>query len=315
MNTTGAKPAAVEMIKPNKCEPPNLCPCDPFLKCNSRLPYGNSVWGKPDKRKKAMGLIAYSAKNPITDQASLDKMAEKFRKRNKRNEKKYEKFNKFFANLYPLTGNGEDERVLTLPEIDDSYMTAQMNALKGSDLYNTAGFTNFQRSIFVRANLVKNGTNGQLAMKSDRYMADNKTVYESTDMIPYMGKFSKEQWSVDHIQTRAKGGCNRFCNGAFLTIGVNISKKDDWPGCPCIDCEKKVDEQSSYKLSAESKKYELYECQYLCKANKDKKGRKLPPHSPSIIKKYKKICDLDDPRDFEGRLKRNVGKEIDKIRK
>jgi len=167
----------------------------------------------------------------------------------------------------------------------------------------------------VRANLVKNGTNGQLAMKSDRYMADNKTVYESTDMIPYMGKFSKEQWSVDHIQTRSKGGCNRFCNGAFLTIGVNISKKDDWPGCPCIECEKKVDEQSSYKLSAESKKYELYECQYLCKANKEKKGRKLPPHSPSIIKKYKKICDLDDPRDFESRLKRNVGKEIDKIRK
>lgn len=84
-----------------------------------------------------------------------------------------------------------------------------------------------------------------------------------------------------------------------------------------MDCEKNADEQEIYtppSASKKSKKKKLYECQHLCKANKDKKGRRLPPHPPSIIEKYKRICDLDDPRHFESRLKRNVGKEIDHIR-
>lgn len=311
MNETGAKPAAVQAVKPNECEPPDLCPCDPFLKCNSRLPYGKSVWGDPEERKRAMGLIAYSRKGAITDGESLKRMAEKFAKRNKRNAKKYKRFNEFFANLYPLTGNGEDERVLTLPEMSEGEITAHMNALKGAELYNTAGFTNFQRSIFVRANLVMN----DFTLRSDLYMEGKNVLFESTEMIPYSGSFSKEQWSVDHIQTRSKGGCNRFCNGAFLTIGVNMVKKDDWPGCPCMDCEKKADEQIQYNPPSGTKKYQLFECQHLCRANQDKRGRRLPPHPPSIIKKYKKICDLDDPRYFAKNLNRNVGKEIDKIRK
>ena len=309
MNETGAKPAAVQAVKPNDCEPPDLCPCDPFLKCNSRLPYGKSVWSNPETRKKAMGLIAYSKYGAVTTKDALEKMAEKFEKRNKRNKNK--KFNEFFANLYPLAGDSSTERVLTLPEITEGEITAGMNALKGADLYNTAGFTNFQRSIFVRANLVAN----DLTMRSDLYMDGEKVIFESTEMIPYSGSFSKEQWSVDHIQTRSKGGCNRFCNGAFLTIGANMIKKDEWPGCACIDCEKKADEQIPYTPPSGTKKYKLFECQHLCRANQEKKGRKLPPHPPSIIKEYEEICALDNPCDFAGSLNRNVGKEIDKIRK
>ena len=85
MNETGAKPAAFQAVKPNDCEPPDLCPCDPFLKCNSRLPYGKSVWSNPETRKKAMGLIAYSRLGAVTTKDALEKMAEKFEKRNKRN--------------------------------------------------------------------------------------------------------------------------------------------------------------------------------------------------------------------------------------
>lgn len=316
MNEDGAKSAAVEAIKPNECEPPDLCPCSPFLRCNSRLPYGSSVWADPEKRKQAMGVIAYNGKTgAVKDAASLDKMAEKFQKAIQRNVKEGKNYNEFYKNLYPLVYCGKNVRVLTLPEISDAYMTAQMRIVKSSALCNTGNFTNFQRSIFVRGNLVKN----HLVMKQDPYKEKGKSKYRSKKIIPfsglYTGKLRDKQWSVDHIQTKSKGGCNRFCNGALLSFKDNGDKLDSWPGCPCLDCKKKAGEQKKFTRPPAAKKdYNLWECQYLCKANQEPRGRKLPPHPPATIEKYKRICDLDDPRHFQNRLKKNVAKEIDNIR-
>ena len=115
-----------------------------------------------------MGFIAFDGEEGIADKKKLNDLWEKFIKRNKgiiaynNSHEKKRKFNKFFASIR-LAGGGR-KNALVLPKLSEPYITQQMNQLRQS-LYNTAYFTDFQRSMVARANLVRNG----LTLHSEEY--------------------------------------------------------------------------------------------------------------------------------------------------
>lgn len=313
----GAKKVKGAQGKPDDCKAKKTCPCNAFLQCSGRNPYGSDVWSDPEKKEKAMKGIAYNGRDKI--------------KKRKRKEliavfnKKYHKYNEFYENLKTMV-NDKEARVLVMPEINDTYITNQMRLL-ASELHNKAAFSSFQKSMVLRANLVKNGS----FMMSDIYVDESGDVeYPPNKMVSNSGGYTSDQWSVDHLKVRSKGGCNRFCNAATLTLADNcVGKNDNGPGCPCVDPKKQgestVDNQAEFQYPDSSKDneafdkngkkkpaYKLYECSTLW-IDKNGEADNLPDSPPGTMLLYPKICHLDDPRYWDESMKRKIAGEVEKI--
>ncbi len=299
MTTTDASSTNMALQNPPDCNAKGLCPCNVFERCRKRRAYGSDIWSHGKNKKQAMGFIAFDGDQGITDEKKLKNLWTAFIGRNnnildynKTHEKKI-RFNKFFANL--RSAGGKNNVVLVLPKMSDPYITQQMNKLRQS-LYNTAVFTDFQRSMVVRANLVRN----KLTLKSDTYRTRKGELdFDPIDLIPYAKGHRSEMWSVDHIQVKAKGGCNRFCNAAVLMLGDNSRRGDNGPGCPCITAVGKNDEipdRETFKPKTneplKESGYQLFVC---VTYHRNKKKGEAPDELPGTCH-GNKPCNLDDPR-------------------
>lgn len=287
----GAKAVKGTPAKPSDNKTKALCPCETFERCMKRQPYGADVWSGP-KKKEAMDCIAYSVKGVISD-SEIKKKAQERLSYFLENRK-----NPFYANLRGLLKNQGKPRVLVFPEIKNAYISAQMGIL-AADLYNTADFTNFQKSMILRANLVRNGT----VMRADLYGdAREGFSFGRKTLLPYCGEYTAKMWSVDHVNIRSKGGCNRFCNAAVLALYDNSTvKNDSGPGCPCVcpidkkNGETPGDGQKPFEIKkGKQKRYKLYECTDYFLARKNK-AQGLPG-KPCGICAASRACNLDDPR-------------------
>ncbi len=287
-------------IKPSDNKTKEVCPCKTFDRCRLRQPYGADVWCGP-KKSKAMDCIAYSYKKVITSHRAevLKGLQEKTNV-----------FNPFYTNLKGILGNDWKSWILAFPEITDDYIETNMREVE-NNLYNTAKFTYFQISIILRANIVRSG----VVMRSDLYKdRKNNIKFPQKELVPYGGWYPDIMWSVDHIQVRAKGGCNRFCNATVLARHDNTDIKNDrGPGCPCVHV---IDKNSADEPGADQQKfmiskpgeeggtrkkepqeggrYDLYECidYYMAK------GKVKLPDEPCGTCDDKHKCNLDDPRTF-----------------
>lgn len=303
---TGAKARKGERVKPVDNKMRGKCPCKSFLKCSGRRPYGNSIWGNPLKREEAMEGIAYHSEGPVENKAVLMDVF-----------KKISGGNPFYKGLNTKV-NGKSRRVLTMPEIDDGYITTHMGNVV---INNNAEFTYFQKSLVARANLVRSGP----VMMSNVYVGKKRRInYPSKVLAVNAGEYTSEQWSVDHIQTKAKGGCNRFCNAGVMMLYDNSNVKNaNGPGCPCVDAlltqkENPADGQAPFESPVSNGvEYTLYECStLLINTKKKKEGKlvdKLPDKPPGTIAKYPEICDLDDPRIWMNSMKKKVEDKVAKI--
>lgn len=311
--TTEAKKTDGKIENPPDCKTKGQCPCNTFERCRKRRPYGSDIWSDSKNRKQAMGLIAFDGEEGVTDKEKLKALWERFVYRNKAvaaynssHEKKW-RFNKFFANIR-MAGGG-NKNALVLPKISDAYITQQMNQLRQS-LYNTALFTDFQRSMVARANLVRNG----LTMWSDEYCTKEENYnFSSKKVIPYAKGKRDFMWSVDHIQIRSKGGCNRFCNAAVLMLGDNRDRNDDGPGCPCITAVNKKEEKPNRETfqpqTGEEKKDSRYELFVCVTYHRNKKEGEGPSELPGTCH-ANKPCNLDDPRKCKEALRQGVVKPV-----
>lgn len=302
-----AKSTGGTIQNPGDCKTKGKCPCDAFDRCRKRRPYGSDVWGKKEKKKKALGAIAFNGTEGIKDADQLKKLQTRFMYRNKAiikynstHEKKW-RFNKYFANL--RAAGKKSPNVLYLPPTSDPYITKQMNKLKPS-LDNTGLFTDFQRSMVARANLVRNG----LTLRSDTYRTQKgEKNFNPRNLIPYSRDKKGEMWSVDHIQIRAKGGCNRFCNAAVLKFRFNGMRGDNGPSCPCIIAEKgNTLDLQEFGPHPEDGTYHLYVC--VTYTRNQKEGE--PPKKLPGICHAKKRCKLDDPRKCKEVLSHGVIRPI-----
>lgn len=303
----GAKAVKGPRIKPIDCKKKGACPCNAFLRCSGRRPYGNEVWGNKERAAQAMQGIAYGGHEEVDRDAALA-LLQKIREKEKKKPR-----NPFYRNLKGLIDK-EKGRVLVMPAITEIDIDAEMNRLK-SGIHNAADFTYFQISMAIRANLVRNEGDLQSDIYVSGYRGKNKTQAEK--MIPYSGSYTPGQWSLDHVQVQAKGGCNRFCNGALLRLRDNCGVKNDrGPGCPCVDVRKKgaaKDEGQNdfkFKETTQIKRYSLYECTTFC-INKRNKAENMPTDTPGSIKTYKEVCCADDPR--KPRKKAVLKREVEKI--
>ena len=66
-----AKKTDGKIEKPGDCKTKGKCPCDAFDRCRKRRPYGSDVWGKKEKKKKALGAIAFNGTEGIKDADQL----------------------------------------------------------------------------------------------------------------------------------------------------------------------------------------------------------------------------------------------------
>lgn len=57
--TDGAKGCKGMSVKPDANNPKADCPCDEFLHCSTRIPYGANMWSNGNRRKKAISKISY----------------------------------------------------------------------------------------------------------------------------------------------------------------------------------------------------------------------------------------------------------------
>lgn len=311
--TIKAKKVKGKTQKPSDCNAKGACPCNVFERCRKRRPYGSDVWSNGERKQQAMGAIAFDGSKGITDEGRLDALLTRFKYRNEAitaynntHEKKW-RFNEFFANI--RSAGGACKNALVLPEISDLYITQQMDQLKSS-IYNTAPFTDFQRSMVARANLVRNG----LTLKSDKYRTkEGEQDFDPKNVLPYARGSRMGMWSVDHIQIRSKGGCNRFCNSAVLMLEDNIKRNDNGPCCPCITAVEKKGEQPELdeftpETSEESKNSQnnLYVC---VTYHRNKKEGEALEYLPGTCHANKK-CNLDDPRKYTGVLKNPVVRPV-----
>ncbi len=293
-NASGVNGQEIHLEDDKKKEP---CKCETFERCNERLPYGVDVWaGRQNLRNMAMDCIAYSVNGAIRGHRAQVIAALAQQKSG----------NPFYSNLKNFLGNMGKNRVLAFPPINDPYITFHMNKL-ADDLYNTAEFTNFQKSMILRANLVRNG----LVMRSDLY-DDNRVplFFDQKRLIPFCGYFEREKmWSIDHIQVRAKGGCNRFCNAVVLQYSDNRQKLTKGPSCPCAHVVEWQKEQcipgqnpfpysGSRKTPKKKPRYDLYECidYFLARKEAEEKGETIGEIGGICDKA--KLCKVDDPRNF-----------------
>ncbi len=292
-----------KIANPRDCNSKRVCPCDEFDQCRKRRPYGSDVWSDKKDKEKAMGLIAFDGDNGITDDEMLDILCQRFIKQNERRKKINLKVNDFFGNVRSKTGSYK--KALVLPQINDAYITSQMDQL-GSSLYNTAVFTDFQRSMIVRANLVKNG----LTIWSDE---DEDAQNKSIKLIPYVKGKTADMWSVDHIKVKVRGGCNRFCNAAVMQKGENSRKGPRGCGCPCIIAVKKGDEQpvsDEFKPDTNEElaetTYKRYECVVYFRKKKEEGGTDGVPGTCHA----NRLCNLDDPREHKEVLSQSVTRPV-----
>lgn len=311
--TTKAKKTDGKIENPPDCKTKGQCPCNTFERCKKRRPYGSDIWSDTKNRKSAMGFIAFDGEEGIADKKKLNDLWEKFIKRNKgiiaynnSHEKKI-KFNKFFASIR-LAGGGK-KKALVLPKLSEPYINRQMNQLRQS-LYNTAYFTDFQRSMVARANLVRNG----LTLRSEQYCTREKDYnFPPKQLLPYAKGQREQMWSVDHIQIRSKGGCNRFCNAAVLMYSDNRTRNDNGPGCPCIDAvknnEKKPKREKVQPPSDESDKEPRYQLFVCVTYHRNQIAGEGPGELPGTCH-ANKPCNLDDPRKCKEALRQDVVKPV-----
>ena len=278
------------------------CKCETFDRCNGRLPYGVDVWAGPQQNQ-AMGCIAYSTNGIIHSSHTPQVMAAIAQQKNNGNP--------FYSNLKDFLGNKGVDRVLAFPVINKNDIDDHIGEL-AEDLYNTADFTNFQKSMILRANIVRNG----LVMRSDLYednevkdSQNNPLRFAPKDLIPYCGyKKREDMWSIDHIQVRAKGGCNRFCNAVVLQFSDNRRKLTKGPSCPCAyvvnvkNNEQCIPGQDPFPYSGHRKTpkrtpiYDLYECIDHFVARKEAKEKGETIGEIGGICDAAKLCNVDDPR-------------------
>lgn len=291
-NIVGAKKVEDEPVKPIDEQPKGLCPCNSFLKCSTRPPYGQQVWSDPDERKIACGEIAYDHLNILKDKTRLNEIFEIIVGR-----MKDPRGNKNYKNI-----DTQKTRVMYFPPITEARLVAELGAMSGK-LSNAGKFRAFQKSMILRANIVKNG----MVLKSDVYLdKDGKVEFGKQKLTPYSKKPIGTEWNIDHIQARSKGGCNRFCNAALLGSADNKSKLDEGLGCPCVEAiDKKGNKgknQTDFSFSGSKvKKYKLYNCRILCnkiKRNEKKKIYDLPAKPLGTMNHYVELCMLDNPMDF-----------------
>lgn len=301
----GAKKPGWNRAKPIEVLKRGNCPCSSFLRCSTRQPYGVQVWCDPMKAKQACDAIAYNSEAPPVPVAShvAQYMA------------KACSYKGYYKTIEILDNPGV--KVMIFPKLNAAGLPARIKKLE-SKISNGGEFTPFQKSLILRANLVKNG----LVMKSDIYTdRKGKVTYKKEKLIAYSGGLLGKEWNIDHIQTRAKGGCNRFCNAALLSSGSNIKgKHDDGLGCPCVDAVGKgkgptVEGANDFKYSGKKiEKYNLFQCATFTQNKKDN-AEKLPNKPLGYIKRYKakKLCNLDNPMIFDPNIYENMKKRAVKI--
>ncbi len=292
---TGAKARSGERVKPVDLKIRGTCPCNAFLKCSTRPPYGCNVWGDKTKREQAMREIAYSGKEPITNAAPFAAMFK--RKRG----------NPFYRNLDCMI-NGENVKVMVMPGIQYGDIEKHMANLK---VHNKGEFNNFQKSIIARASMAWTSP----AMMSNVYVGKTGNVeFPSKTLTPFIKEDRDFSWDVDHIQTRSKGGCNRFCNAGLMAHSDNSGGKIDiGPGCPCAHVkengQEKVPGQQDFDYPSEcdrghSPKYTLWDCTMLW-INHNNDVPDQPRRPPGTIKQFKMICERDNPCDWANKILRN----------
>lgn len=291
-NIVGADGVRGDHVKPIDCLVRGNCPCDSYLKCSTRPPYGLNVWSVRKKRKQACDTIAYDSEGY---EADIEKCQEIFDAILKKSTSRYK--NDFYKNI-----KRGSHKVMFFPPISEGQLLSEMSALNGK-LHNAGKFTAFQKSVILRANMVKHG----LELWSDVYEDGAGNVeFASEKLTPYHRKPLGKEWNIDHVQARAKGGCNRFCNAALLGSKNNKSKLDDGLGCPCADALQKTETagegQTEFSYSGSKvKKYDLYNCGVFCSTKvKQKKDKsiKLPAKPLGTMNHYKLLCGLDNPMVF-----------------
>ena len=307
--TIKAKKVKAKAQNPPDCKTKGVCPCNVFERCRKRRPYGSDVWSNPKKKKQALGAIAFDGNEGITDEGRLDALLTRFKYRNEAitaynntHEKKW-RFNEFFANV--RSAGGKNKNALVLPATNDLYITQQMNKLKSS-MYNTALFTDFQRSMVARANLVRNG----LTLRSDKYRTkEGELDFDPKDVFPYAKGHRAEMWSVDHIQIRSKGGCN----SAVLMLVDNSTRNDNGPSCPCITAVEKKGQQPVLDdftpETSETLKNSMYKLYVCVTYYRNTEEGEAPDYLPGTCH-ASKHCNLDDPRKCTGILRNPVVRPV-----
>ncbi len=287
--TDGAKGCKGMSVKPDANNPKADCPCDEFLHCSTRIPYGANMWSNGNRRKKAISKISYQINSGRFDLIkrigkSIDKKASS-------------------------KSNGSKPKAMALRNMDEHYVETRMVKLK---VGNAAGFTNFQRQMVIRANLVQN----EFVLRSDGY---DEGIDKFEYVIPYPGEIVENMWNVDHIKPRSKGACNRFCNAQLLSRKANIKKGASGKGCPCAEeRDQPASGQKAFDVSG-SIGGTLWQC-YTVSNDREKPPNKIPTFPPGMIKKYPEgcnICGVDNPCEWSKALQETsetrLRKEIEKI--
>ena len=282
----GAKGCQGKSAEPDANNPAVDCPCNIFLRCSTRIPYGAEVWADENKKQIAMSAISYKSVGVTLVLTYTRGLVKKLR-----------------ADL-----SEDGTKPLVFRGLDEKYIKDHMDKLK---IHNGVDFTNFQKLMVGRANLVQNN----LVMRSDVY-SKKKGGYEQ--VIPASGQYESNEWNVDHIYSKSKGGCNRFCNAQMLGRQANIKKNNKAFGCICAQT---VPNATEDKFSVNGKTdSELWKCNTLCNNGK-KPPNKVPQTPPGMIDGYPdkncKICTLDNPCEWSEALQKSrkagLKKEIDKI--
>lgn len=287
--TDGAKGCKGASVKPDGNNPEVDCPCEEFLQCSTRKPYGADVWCNVKMRRKAMSKIGYRI-----------------------NSDRFELIKHIGRKIDQKASSGANRskpKNMVLRDMDACYVKTHMEKLK---VWNAVGFTNFQRHMVIRANLVKN----DFLLRSDGY---DQKIDDLEYVIPYPGKAVDHMWNVDHIKPRSKGACNRFCNAQILSRKANIKKSASGKGCPCAEeRESPVSGQKRFDVSGHIDGT-LWQCHTISNDG-EKPPNKIPAFPPGMIKKYPndcKICSVDNPCEWSKTLQKTsvarLRQEIDKI--
>lgn len=272
----GAKGVKGVVQKPEKNNLDGQCPCEAFLQCSSRVPYGQDVWSDPAKRADACKAISYNAEIPEPAKSGSEAI-------------------KGTKGVFRTITNELAQKVMTFPEINEASLPARVAALTGS-ISNAGLFKPFQKSMILRANMAKNG----MVLMSDT--ADG-SPFQKQKLFPYNRQSLGLEWNIDHVRVRARGGCNRFCNAQLLSGYDNsVVKNTDGLGCPCVNPLKSgepVGKRTPFVYRGKAVvMFTLYKCSTFCddKERADKGDVKHMPDAPlGTIDKYKDLCGLDNP--------------------
>lgn len=274
----GAKGCGNGSVKPQPNNPQADCPCDAFLCCSTRVPYGHLVWSNPRYADMAMSVILYVSTSPAIFM-------------------KYP-YRGFYKQVHNMAKQMQN-KPLILHQLTHSQITGHINRLA---LKNAGEFTNFQKGMVLRANLVRNGQ----VLRSDGFGILKEEKHDQ--LIPASGYYLMNEWNVDHVRTRVKGGCNRFCNAGLLSREANLLKGDKAGGCICAEVKEAGGPgQETFAVGGDTA-YTLWQCSVLSNSG-EKPVNKVPEYPPGMMKKYTKsvaICDKDDPRNWSVAMQKNA---------